>query len=108
VLDTRVGTGAAKAKVGAGRTVTVTVGGLPVGVTAVTLNVTATRPTATSYVSVYPGGAARPVASNLNVVAGQTIANQVTVALGSGNRVTFYNNAGTIDLVADLSGYYTE
>jgi hypothetical protein len=108
VLDTRTGVGAAKAKVGAGRTVTVAIPGLPVGAKAVTLNVTATRPTATSYVSVYPGGTTRPGSSNLNVVAGQTIANQVTVALGSGNRVTLYNNAGTIDLVADLSGYYTE
>jgi len=107
VLDTRTGVGAPLAKVGARRTVTVAIAGLPVGTTAVTLNVTATRPTATSYVSVYPGGTALPGASNLNVVAGQTIANQVTVALGSGNRVTLYNYAGTIDLVVDLSGYYT-
>ena len=107
VMDTRTGVGAAKAKVGARRTVTVAIPGLPAGATAVTVNVTATRPTATSYVSVYPGGTARPGASNLNVVAGQTIANQVTVALGSGNRVTLYNYAGTIDLIVDLSGYYT-
>ncbi len=71
------------------------------------MNVTATRPTATSFVSVYPGGTTRPGASNLNVVAGQTIPNLVTVALGAGNRVTLYNSAGTIDLIADLAGYYT-
>jgi len=106
VLDTRTGVGAPKAKVGAGRAVTVTVPGLPVGVTAVTMNVTATRPTAASYVSVYPGGAVRTAASNLNVVAGQTVPNLVTVAVGAGNRVTLYNAAGTIDLVADLSGYF--
>ncbi len=41
------------------------------------------------------------------MVAGQTIANQVTGALGSGNRGTVYNTSGTIDLIADPSGYYT-
>ncbi len=55
----------------------------------------------------YPAGTTRPGASNLNVVAGQTIPNLVTVALGSGNRVTLYNASGTIDLIADLAGYYS-
>jgi len=107
VLDTRTGVGAPVAKVGAGGTVSVTVPGLPVGVTAVTMNVTATNPTATSWVSVYAGGTSRPGASNLNVVAGQTVANLVTVAVGAGNRVTLFNASGSIDLLADLSGYYT-
>ena len=96
------------AKVGAGSTVTVAIAGLPAGATAVTLNVTATRRTAASCVSVFPGGTARTGVSNLNVVAGQPIANQVTVALGSGGRVALNNSAGTIDLVADLSGYSTQ
>ena len=68
VLDTRTGVGAPKAKIGAGRSVRLTVPGLPAGTTAVTLNVTATNPTATSYVSVFPAGTNRPSASNLNVV----------------------------------------
>ncbi len=108
VLDTRTGVGAPKAKVGGGRAISVIIPGLPAGATAVTMNVTATHPTSTSYVSVYPGGTARPGASNLNVVAGQTIPNLVTVALGAGNRVTLYNASGTIDLIADLAGYHTQ
>ncbi|WP_207025404.1 hypothetical protein, partial [Phycicoccus sp. DTK01] len=106
VLDTRSGIGAPRAKVGAGRSVTMALPGLPAGTTAVTLNVTATKPSSASYVSVYPGGTTRPGASNLNVAAGQTVANLVTVAVGPGNKVTLYNNAGSIDLVADLAGYY--
>ncbi|MFL6176299.1 MAG: M6 family metalloprotease domain-containing protein, partial [Ornithinibacter sp.] len=47
VLDTRTGVGAPTAKVGAGGTVSLTIPGLPAGATAVTMNVTATRPTAT-------------------------------------------------------------
>jgi hypothetical protein len=107
VLDTRSGIGARAAKLGAGSTLTLTVPGLPAGTTAVALNVTATGPTAGSYLSVYPGGAARPVASSLNFGPGQTIPNLVLVPLGPGNTVTFYNAAGTVNVIADLTGYYT-
>jgi hypothetical protein len=106
VLDTRVGIGAPKAKVGPGHTLTMTIPGLPTGATAVALNVTATNPTTASYLSVYPGGTTRPTASNLNYVAGQTIPNMVLVPVGPGNKVTFYNAAGTVNIIADLVGYY--
>ncbi len=78
------------------------------GVTAVVLNVTATNPTASSYVTVYPDGTTRPVASNLNFTAGETIPNLVTVPVGSDGAVDFYNDAGSVNLVADLAGYYTD
>ncbi|MGW0466436.1 FlgD immunoglobulin-like domain containing protein [Streptomyces sp. NPDC003027] len=103
LLDTRDGTGVPKAKIGAGQTVTLTVG---TKYTAVVLNVTATNPTAASFVSVYPYGTQRTAASNLNFVAGQTVPNLVVVPVRNG-RVTFYNRAGTVDLIADISGYYT-
>jgi hypothetical protein len=106
VLDTRYAIGAPQAKLGAGRTLTLTVPGLPAGATAVALNVTVTNPTASSYLSVYPGSGSRPTASNLNFTAGQTIPNLVLVPLGPGNTVTFYNNAGTVNVIADLVGYY--
>ncbi|MFD7978554.1 FlgD immunoglobulin-like domain containing protein [Streptomyces sp. NPDC059071] len=110
VLDTRAGIGAPKAKVGAARTVSVQVagrGGVPAtDVSAVVLNVTATNPTASSFVSVYPYGTQRTAASNLNVVAGQTVANLVVVPVRDG-KVTLYNHAGSIDLLADVAGYFT-
>jgi hypothetical protein len=106
VLNTLAGVGAPKAKLGAGRTLSLTVPGLPAGTTAVAINVTVTNPTASSYLSVYPGGTGRPGASNLNFVAGQTIPNLVLVPLGPGNTVTFYNKAGTINVLTDLVGYY--
>jgi hypothetical protein len=31
----------------------------------------------------------------------------VIVAVGTGGKVTFYNRAGTVDVIADLSGYFT-
>jgi hypothetical protein len=106
VLDTRVGLGPLKTKLGAGRSLTLSVPGLPAGTTAVALNVTVTNPTATSSLTVFPGGRSLPLASNLNYVAGQTIPNMVVVPVGPGNTVTFYNRAGTVDVIADVLGYY--
>ncbi|MGW4160575.1 hypothetical protein [Streptomyces sp. NPDC004788] len=104
LMDTRYGTGVRQGKVPAGGTVT-----LPVtepGVTAVVMNVTATNPTAASFVSVYPYGTARPTVSNLNFTAGQTIPNLVVVPVRDG-KVTFYNHNGSVDLLADVAGYFT-
>ncbi|MEV7278197.1 hypothetical protein [Streptomyces sp. NPDC093111] len=105
LMDTRNGTGVAKAKVAANGTVT-----LPVtepGATAVVLNVTATNPTATGFVSVHPYGTPRTAASNLNFVAGQTVPNLVVVPVKDG-RITFYNKSGTVDLLADVAGYFKQ
>ncbi|MFJ8664285.1 hypothetical protein [Streptomyces sp. NPDC093600] len=110
LMDTRSGLGVPKAKVGPAGTVTLQVtgrAGIPAtGVTAVVLNVTATAPTAGSFVSVYPNGTTRTSASNLNFTAGQTIPNLVVVPVVNG-KVSFYNRAGTVDLLADVAGYYT-
>jgi chitodextrinase len=106
VLDTRYGTGAPQAKLGTGQVLTLTIPNLPSGTTAVALNVTVTNPTADSYLTVYPAGGTRPVASNLNFERGQTIPNMVLVPVGPGNTVTFYNLAGDVDVIADLLGYY--
>lgn len=73
---------------------------------AVTLNVTVTGPSTGGYLTVYPDGAAQPTASNLNFSTGQTIANQVTVSLVDG-KIDFYNGSGgTVNVIADLDGYY--
>ena len=91
---------------GTALSLTLTVPGLPSGTTAVALNVTVTNPTAAGNLTVYPGGLALPDTSNLNYVPGETIANMVVVPLGPANTVTFYNSAGTIDVIADVLGYY--
>ena len=106
LMDTRSST-----KLGAGgtRNLTVTGGlGAPVGATAVVLNVTVTNTTATSFLTVYPTGTTRPLASNLNWVAGKTIPNLVEVPVGSGGQVTFFNAAGSTDVIADLEGSFND
>lgn len=110
ILDTRTGTGAPKAPVGAGGTITVQVtgvGGVPAGATAVILNVTAVIPSAGGYVTVYPADLARPNASNLNLTPHVTLPNLVSVKLSAQGTVTLYNNAGSVNLLADVAGYYT-
>ncbi len=111
VLDTRNGTGGHSGPVGAGQAISLQitgVAGVPSsGVTAVVLNVTATSPTTSSFVTVYPDGTTRPVASNLNFTTGETIPNLVTVPVGADGKIDLYNQAGTVNLIADLAGYYS-
>jgi hypothetical protein len=71
------------------------------------LNFTATNASAASYLTVWPHGSARPVVSNLNVAAGQTVANRVQVAVDVTGKVDIYNAAGSVDVVADLNGWFT-
>lgn len=88
-------------------------GGVPsTGVDSVVLNVTVTNPTAQSHLTVYPSIASKPTASNLNFVAGQTVANSVIVKVSppgdpiSQGRIRIYNHSGTVDVVVDVAGYF--
>ena len=82
-------------------------GGLPAsGIGAVVMNVTATQPTASGFVTVWPTNAARPVASNLNFVATQTIPNLVISAVSPAGQVSLFNSAGSTDLIADVMGWF--
>ncbi|MGE3328826.1 MAG: hypothetical protein AB7N61_25820, partial [Acidimicrobiia bacterium] len=108
-LDTREGHGAALGRLGRGSLSLALAGqhGVPAdGVTAVVLNVTAVIPSDGTFVTVYPGGTERPLASNLNAVTGQIVPNMVLARLGGG-AVAIFNNSGDVDLVADVMGYFT-
>ena len=84
-------------------------GGVPAsGVSAVVLNVTVVAPTAGTYVTVFPAGSTRATVSSLNALAGEVVPNRVTVGVGSGGRVSVYNNSGESDVVVDVNGYYTD
>lgn len=112
ILDTRTGTGAPQAPLGAGGTIDVLVtgvGGVPTAnVEAVLLNVTATDVVGPeTYLTVFPAGAPRPLASTLNMLAGTTVPNLVVARVGAGGRVSIYNNLGSVAVVADVQGWYT-
>jgi len=73
----------------------------------VVLNTTVTNTWAAGFITVYPSGTAMPNASNLNFGPGQTIPNLVIVKEGSDGRVNLANNSSqSVDLVADVAGYF--
>ena len=96
-----LGPGATKSVLVAGR------GGVPsVGAGSVALNVTAVGATAGSYLTVWPGATQPPLASNVNVAAGQTVANMVLVPVGSDGKVQLYNDSGRVDVIVDVLGWF--
>ncbi|MFJ9706207.1 PKD domain-containing protein [Streptomyces sp. NPDC101234] len=111
ILDTRNGTGAAKAKAGPGAVLRLKVAGVKgvpaTGVTAVTLNLTGVNASTSTVITVYPDGTTRPTASNLNLVPGQATPNLVTVPVPADGYVDLYNHSGSVDLVGDVEGYYS-
>jgi len=82
-------------------------GGVPAtGVGAVAINVAVTNPTTSSFLTVYPAGASRPTAANLNFTAGQTVPNLVVVKVGDNGQISMFNYAGTVDVVVDVQGWF--
>jgi len=87
---------------------------VPSGATGVVLNVTAVNPTRSGFVSIRPGNpGAAPTTSNLNVVAGVTIPNQVTVGLpvggGTDGRIQVWyqgSGGGSTHILVDVVGYH--
>ncbi len=95
--------------ISAGGTLTVQVtgnGGVPAGATAVVANVTVTGATAASFLTAYPDGTARPLASNLNFTAGESVPNLVTVPLSAAGAIDLYNASGSVNVIVDVDGYY--
>ena len=112
VLDTRSGLGTARGKVGAGSHRDLAIrgrNGVPGDATAAVLNVTGVLPTATTFLQVYPTPTtnAVPLVSNVNVPANVVVPNLVTAKIGAGGQVRLRNAYGSIDLVADLVGFYS-
>jgi len=78
---------------------------VPANATAVALNVTAVAPALSGYLTIWPCGVPRPLASNLNFVAGAVVPNGVIASLGSQGDVCFFSSADT-DLVVDVAGWF--
>ncbi len=95
----RVGAGSVTELVVAGR------GGVPVGASAVSLNVTAVRPSAAGHLTVFPCGGAVPTASNVNYSAGVVVPNAVLSRVGAGGKVCVFSLAET-DLIVDVNGAF--
>ena len=115
ITDTRTGSGlpnAGSTLTATAPTLTVQVTGLgtapvPATASAAVLNVTATNTKSSGFFTVFPAGITMPVVSNLNFVAGQNVANLVTVPLSAAGAVSIYSSATDADVTVDVEGYYT-
>ncbi len=80
---------------------------IPAGAAGVAFNVTIVNGSAPSYLTVWPSDATRPLASSLNWVAGTpAIPNKVDVRLSPDGKVSLFDNNGSVDVLADIVGYY--
>jgi len=110
VLDTRAGTGATRATIATNATLTFSAtAGLTGSASAVALNVTVVNPTGLGYVTVWAAGTPRAPGSTVNFTAGRITANSTIVRPAADGTVSVYNGStGSIDLVVDRTGYWSE
>jgi len=107
IFDTRSGEGGVPVrKVGGNYVLEVQVSGknniAQTGVSAVSLNVTATNPEGTGFITVYPCGSL-PNISSLNFNVGETVPNAVIARLSDTGSLCFYSNV-PVDIIADVNG----
>jgi hypothetical protein len=117
LVDTRDGTGGQQGKLTPTGQLNVPVHGetlsvsgnsaqVPLSATAAALNVTIVNPERAGFATVWPCSAARPLASNLNFVSGQVVANNVIAPIGDQGSVCFYTNVPS-DIIVDIAGYFS-
>jgi PKD repeat protein len=110
-LDTRAGVGAPAQKVAPYSSVRLAIAGrhgIPADVTAVAVNLTVTNATTDGYITAHPSGQARPTTSVVDFRAGVTVPGLTTVAVGGGHVDLYNGSPGAVDLIADVSGYFTK
>ncbi|MCH7788883.1 MAG: DUF1501 domain-containing protein [Acidobacteria bacterium] len=81
------------------------VGGVPANAGAVVCNVTSTQASARSYLTVWPAGAPKPHASNVNTIPGDDVPNLVIAKVGANGQISIYNHAGTGHVIVDVMGW---
>jgi hypothetical protein len=100
ILDTRQAPG----PIGPGGSIVVATGAPP-GATAAVVNLTATEGTAPTWVAAWAADQPYPGTSNLNVVPRRDIANAAIVPLSADGQLRLLNQAGTVHVVVDLTGF---
>ena len=68
------------------------------------LNVVAANPSGPGYLTVFPCGTTRPLASNVNYNGNDISFNAVLAKIGTNGNVCIYTSADT-DLIIDINGY---
>ncbi len=117
VIDTRNGIGGPTVRIPAGGTITIPLAGaamrrsdgssesIPASATAVAMNVTAVLPSQAGFFTVWPCGAPKPVASNVNFAGGSVVANGVVTSLGADGSVCLFSDQES-DVLVDVLGWF--
>lgn len=75
-------------------------------VVAAVVNITADRPTLSTFLAAIPETpVGLPATSNLNITAGETRAALAVVPIGADGSIRIYNHAGSVRLIVDVLGY---
>jgi hypothetical protein len=81
--------------------------GVPADATAVVVNLTGILPSASTFLTVFPGPTV-PASSDLNPAAGETRANLVVATVNhSTGKISVFNNTGSLDVIVDVLGWYS-
>ena len=83
-------------------------GVVPKDAVAAMVTLTSTRATGITYLSAFPTGATGGTGTSVvNAVPGADIANSAPVQVAPDGSISVYNNAGQVDVIVDVVGWYT-
>jgi hypothetical protein len=82
--------------------------GVPTSAKAVSLNVTITAASTTSFITLWPSGSARPLVSTINFTQNDpALANGAIVGVSTASSdLSVYNSSGNVHLILDVTGYF--
>jgi hypothetical protein len=118
IVDTRIGRGAPQQRVQPNSPLNVPIHGIsvpvngqnvavPANAVAAIINVVATEPLAAGHLTVWGCDGGPPVASNLNYVAGATVANGVISPIGPDGSICIYTHSAS-HMVVDIAGWLVD
>jgi hypothetical protein len=113
ILDTRNGTGSPKAKLAGGTTLALQVAGangIPAGITALVINLTAVDETDSGWLATWADGSTQPSPWSGVQFGTSAIADLAIVPVGPDGKIDIRSNqssANSTDLVGDVVGYFT-
>lgn len=79
---------------------------IPADATAVVLNLTYVDAEGAGFVTAWPSGEDFPGVSNLNKIGPGPSPNQATVKIGTGGRISIFNQGSATHLLGDVAGYF--
>jgi hypothetical protein len=80
--------------------------GVPANAAAVVVNLTGIGPSASTFLTVFPGPTL-PNSSDLNPAVGETRANLAVATVNANGTISVFNNTGSLDVIVDVLGWYS-